>query len=88
MLGDYGSARANFKWNQVLHKEIELIGSNASRDAWEAAVMIATSEEIPLHRLITHRFSPLGYEAAYQLARGKNGDVVKVVLEWIPDRQS
>ena len=40
---EFLSTHANFPWSQLLHRDIELIGSNASAEAWPAAVRIATS---------------------------------------------
>ena len=51
VIGDYGSARAGFPWNHLLHRELELIGSNASAGAWDEAVALAVSGEVPLGRL-------------------------------------
>ncbi|MFB3893923.1 MAG: zinc-binding dehydrogenase [Phycisphaerae bacterium] len=42
VIGDYGAARAGFPWNRILHRELELIGSNASAGAWGEAVALAT----------------------------------------------
>lgn len=42
IVGDYGDARAGFKWNRILHQELEIIGSNASADAWPEAVRRAS----------------------------------------------
>jgi L-iditol 2-dehydrogenase len=42
VLGDYSAARADFAWNHLLHRELELIGSNASAGAWPEAVRLAT----------------------------------------------
>ena len=37
----YGRGRAAFLWNRILHKELEIIGSNASAGAWPEAVHLA-----------------------------------------------
>jgi len=82
LLGDYGASRANFRWNRLLHGEIELIGSNASAGAWPEAVRLAVSGELPLARLITHRLPAARFAEGIQLARSRAQDVVKIVLEW------
>ena len=82
VIGDYGSARAEFRWNHLLHRELELIGSNASAGAWPEAVRLATGGEVPLGRLLTHRLPVERYEEAIELVGGRRPDVIKVVLEW------
>lgn len=81
VLGDYGDGRADFFWNDLLHRELRLIGSCASAGAWEEAVELALGEEIPLDRLISHRLPARSYAEAFELVR--NGrDAIKVVLDW------
>jgi len=82
ILGDYGSLTADFPWNDLLHREIELIGSNASAGAWDEAVRLAVEEKLPLHRLVTHRLPAERFAEGMELVRSKRSDVVKVVLEW------
>ena len=82
VIGDYDEARAQFAWNDLLHREIQLIGSVASAGAWPEAVRLATSGRLPLERLVTHTFPPEQYEQAVQLtAQGKH-DCIKAVLQW------
>lgn len=82
LLGDYGDGCASFRWNRLLHGEIELIGSNASAGAWPEAVRLAVSGELPLACLISHRLPAVHFAEGIQLARGHAPDVVKIVLEW------
>jgi L-iditol 2-dehydrogenase len=82
VLGDYGEARASFAWNHLLHREIELIGSNASAGSWPEAVHLAVTGQLPLQRLVSHRFPATQFARGIQLMRGRTADVVKVVLEW------
>ena len=82
VLGDYDQARAGFAWNDLLHREIELIGSNASAGAWPEAVRLAVSGGLPLARLVTRRFPPEQFAEAVELAaRGKN-QCAKVIIDW------
>ena len=81
MLGDYGQARADIPWNHLLHNELELIGSNASAEAWPEAVRLAVEDRIPLDRLITHRLPAARGPEAVELARA-NRDAIKVAMEW------
>lgn len=81
VLGDYGSERAGFAWNDLLHRELEIVGSNASAEAWPEAVRLAVNEALPLERLISHRLPADQFAAALELIR-TSPDAVKVVLEW------
>jgi threonine dehydrogenase-like Zn-dependent dehydrogenase len=80
VLGDYGAARADFTWNHLLHREIELIGSNASASAWPEAVSLAVGG-LPLDRLISHRLPAERFQDGLALAR-QRGAAIKVILEW------
>jgi len=82
VIGDYGEDRSEFRWNDLLHREMEIIGSNASAGAWPEAIRLATQDGLPLHRLVTHRFPAANFAEAIELAGSHRPDVVKVVLEW------
>lgn len=81
-MGDYGAGRANFLWIDLLHRELEIIGSNASAGAWDEAVHLAVTANLPLSRLITHTFPADQYQTGYELTRGRSSEVIKVVLDW------
>jgi len=81
VVGDYRKARADFPWNRILHRELELIGSNASAGSWDEAVQLAVSGDVPLHRLISRIIAADSFHEAIALSR--DGDnVLKVVLQW------
>ena len=82
VLSDYGRETASFPWNRILHKELRLIGSNASAGAWPEAVEMAGDPEFPLARLVSARLPAERFEEAIDLVRRRRDDVVKVVLEW------
>ncbi|HEY3323281.1 MAG TPA: zinc-binding dehydrogenase [Planctomycetota bacterium] len=82
VLGDYDDAHANFRWNHLLHREIELVGSNASAGAWDEAVRLATTGAVQLEKLITHRIPVSRFAEGMELVRGRRADVIKVVMEW------
>lgn len=82
VLGDYGSACARFPWNTLLHRELELIGSNASEGGWERAVSVAAWEQERLARLVTHHLPAARFEEAFALAKNRRSGAVKVVLDW------
>lgn len=84
ILSDYGDdVRSRFIWNDLLHREFELIGSNASAGAWQEAVQLAVCGELPLDCLITHRFSAMEFDKAFDIMRTRRQDAVKVILEWV-----
>ena len=82
VLGDYGQAHAAFPWNHLLHRELELIGSNASADAWPEAVRLAQSLREQLARLVTHRLPAARFAEGMALLHRRDESVVKIVLEW------
>jgi len=81
LIGDYDQARAAFPWNTLLHKELELIGSNASALGWPEATRLATEPGFPLARLVSARFPAARFAEGVALVRGR-GDQVKIVVEW------
>ena len=80
-IGDYGPSRADFPWNRLLHRELELIGSNASAGAWPEAVRLAAGRTVPLEPLVSRRLPAASFAEAIELARTAR-DVIKVVMEW------
>lgn len=81
VLGDYGDGRADFAWNRLLHRELELIGSNASAGAWPEAVRLATSHTVPLELLVSRCMPASSCTEAIDLVR-RSRDMIKVVLTW------
>jgi 2-desacetyl-2-hydroxyethyl bacteriochlorophyllide A dehydrogenase len=81
MVGDYGPGTAAFKWNLILHQELELIGTNASAGAWPEAVRLVTEENLPVQRLVTHQFKVPQFAEAFSLVRART-QAIKVLLRW------
>jgi L-iditol 2-dehydrogenase len=82
IVGDYGAAHADFRWNRVLLGELELIGSNASAGAWPEAVSLAIGGALPLQRLVTHRLPAARFAEGLAAMRDRRSGAIKVVLEW------
>jgi len=82
VLGDYGMARADFRWNHLLWGEWEIIGSNASAGAWAEAVQLAAGGEIDLGRLVTRVYPLAEWQGAFDLVRDRQAGAIKVVLSW------
>jgi len=81
VVGDYDMGRADFAWNDLMHRELDLIGSCASAGAWAEAVSLATSGAVPLDRLISHHVRTSDYAHGIERARNDR-DALKVVLDW------
>jgi threonine dehydrogenase-like Zn-dependent dehydrogenase len=81
VIGDYGNRQDQVNWNTVLHKELTLVGSNASAGAWDEAVRLAVSGAVPLARLVSKRYAASAGLDAIQAVRSSR-DVVKVVIDW------
>jgi len=82
LLGDYGHAAADFAWNHVLHRELELVGSCASAGAWSEAVRLAEDHKVPFARLVTHILPADRFAEGVALTRSHDDGVIKVVLTW------
>lgn len=82
MIGDYGDARADFPWNKLLHREWQLIGSNASAGAWDAALTIAAEQRPALASLISHRLPIRKADEGIRLMRQRTEPVLKIILQW------
>jgi 2-desacetyl-2-hydroxyethyl bacteriochlorophyllide A dehydrogenase len=82
VLGDYEDARASFRWNDLLHREIHISGSNASAGAWLSAVRLAIDSSLPLEKLITHRLPYTRYAEAVRLTGQQKDQCIKVILDW------
>jgi L-iditol 2-dehydrogenase len=82
LVGDYGSIKGESVWQEMLLKELTLIGSNASADAWPEAVELATSGKLDLEKMISQRLAAQDFQAGIEFMNARRGDVTKVVLEW------
>ena len=82
IVSDYKGRVARFKLNAILHKELRIIGSNASQGAWKEAVRLAVEDRLPLDKLITHRLPAEQFEEGLILMQSREQNVIKVILEW------
>ncbi len=81
IVGDYGAAQADFRWNDILHRELELIGSNASAEAWPEAVSLAVPLRAQLESMVTAVYPARQYPEAIEAVRTRR-DTIKIVLSW------
>ena len=82
VVGDYDAARADFGWNDMMHRELEIIGSNASAGGWPEAARLAAAGEITLAPLVTQQLPAERFAEGVELTRSRSGEVIKVVLMW------
>jgi threonine dehydrogenase-like Zn-dependent dehydrogenase len=82
VIGDYDEARTGFAWNTLLHRELTLVGSNTGAGAWPLAVKLLVEGNLPLARLVTHRFPPEHFAAAFELVRGRKDGIIKAAITW------
>ncbi|MGC9469606.1 MAG: zinc-dependent alcohol dehydrogenase [Anaerolineae bacterium] len=79
--GDYGESRADFAWDDFLHRELSIVGNSTVVGALSEAVQTVAAGDLPLTRLVTHRFPADEFAEAMALIRAERDDV-KVVLDW------
>jgi threonine dehydrogenase-like Zn-dependent dehydrogenase len=82
VVGDYGAACADFPWNTILHREITMVGSNASAGAWPEAVRLAAEHRTMLEKFVTHVVPAADFARGIELVRDRASGAVKVVLQW------
>lgn len=81
IVGDYNKARADFLWNHLLINELELIGSNASAQAWPEAVQTAVAVRQNLAELISGEWPAAKFAAAFDAVK-HNREIIKAILRW------
>ncbi len=82
VLGGYSDGRAGFRWNDLLHREWTLIGSNTGSGAWGEAAAWLCGESTIFEPLITHRYPFARYAEALATVRDRSSGAAKVVLSW------
>lgn len=81
IVGDYKQSKADFLWNHLLHYELEMIGSNASAQAWPEAVQTAIAMQKELAELISGEWPAAKFAAAFDTMK-HNREIIKAVLRW------
>jgi len=81
VVGDYKQAEADFPWNHLLHNELELIGSNASAQAWPEAVQTAITIQKDLAKLISGEWSVVKFSDAVNAVK-HDREIIKAILRW------
>jgi len=81
IVGDYQQSKASFLWNHLLHNELELIGSNASAQAWPEAVQTAITIQKDLVKLISGEWSVVKFSDAVNAVK-HDRKIIKAILRW------
>ncbi|MBU0715467.1 MAG: zinc-binding dehydrogenase [Verrucomicrobia bacterium] len=81
VVGDYKKARSGFLWNHLLINELELIGSNASAQAWPEAVQTAIIIQKDLAKLISGEWAVVKFSDAVSTVK-HNREIIKAILRW------
>ncbi|HBC87032.1 MAG TPA: hypothetical protein DCZ94_08770 [Lentisphaeria bacterium] len=81
LIGNYVEVRSEVILQEFLHKEFELLGSNASAGAWEEAVRIAAEGKLPLRKIVSGVYKAEDFEKAMDTARN-NRSSMKILLKW------
>jgi L-iditol 2-dehydrogenase len=66
--------------NQLVLKDLKVVGAQTDRHGWEEVIALVTSGELNLKKLITHRFPLEEGPAAFHLVRNREQAVIKAVL--------
>jgi L-iditol 2-dehydrogenase len=80
VLGDYRQHRAAIPMLRVLHRNLTVVGANASPGTWHRAVDLAGSGLVRLGPMVTHRFSRRHFAEALEQVRGKTEGLIKAVF--------
>ncbi|MFB1099351.1 MULTISPECIES: zinc-binding dehydrogenase [Terribacillus] len=78
-VGLFAEAAIPFDMEQVIQKELKIIGSRSQKPAdWEPSLHLMESGAVDAAALVTHIFDITEWEKAYQLI--KSGEAIKVLL--------
>ena len=69
-----------FDLNQIVLKDLVVLGAQSDRNGWEEVIELVTSGTLDLRSLITHRFSLEEGRRAYDLVGKREESVIKAVL--------
>ena len=82
LLGDYARASATVPWQRWLHREYEVMASNASAGAWPEALEAAARLGSTLDALVTHTVRPDEVEHGIELMRDRSSGAIRVLIDW------
>jgi L-iditol 2-dehydrogenase len=80
LYGVYEHAVDHLDMNQVVLKDLMVVGAQSDRNGWEDVIALVTSGALNLRKLITHRLPLEEGQAAFNLVRNREQAVIKAVL--------
>ncbi|HET6219910.1 MAG TPA: alcohol dehydrogenase catalytic domain-containing protein [Acidobacteriaceae bacterium] len=80
LYGVYEHAIDHLDMNQVVLKDLTVVGAQSDRNGWEEVIALVTSRALNLRKLITHRLPLEEGQAAFDLVRNREQAVIKAVL--------
>jgi L-gulonate 5-dehydrogenase len=69
-----------FDLNQIVLKDLTVLGAQSDRTGWEVVIALVTSGALNLKGLVTHRFSLEEGPQAYDLVRSREETLIKAVM--------
>jgi 2-desacetyl-2-hydroxyethyl bacteriochlorophyllide A dehydrogenase len=81
LYGVYEHAIDHLDLNQLVLKDLTVVGAQSDRNGWEDVIALVTSGALNLRKLITHRLPLEEGQAAFNLVRNREQAVIKAVLQ-------
>jgi 2-desacetyl-2-hydroxyethyl bacteriochlorophyllide A dehydrogenase len=82
VVGDYAGQSVTLDPATIVHRNLMIIGSNASPGTWDTALRLAASGQVRLSPLISDAYPIEEWQTALDVARSHRSDAVKVVLSF------
>jgi 2-desacetyl-2-hydroxyethyl bacteriochlorophyllide A dehydrogenase len=80
LYGVYEHEIDHLDMNQLVLKDLTVVGAQSNRHGWEEVIALVTSGALNLKKLITHRFPLEEGQTAFRLVRDRKQAVIKAVL--------
>ena len=81
VLGYYADEMVEIRPSDIMMRDLEVLGSVCPTGAWDAALALLADGRVNTEPLITHAFPLERFAEAYEIARGRTGGAIKVMLE-------
>lgn len=82
VVSDYAGRTVTLDATSIVHRNLTVMGSNASPGSWDTALALVTAARVHLSPLISHVYPLEGWQTALNVARSHRDDVVKVVISF------
>jgi threonine dehydrogenase-like Zn-dependent dehydrogenase len=80
VVGDYAGQTVTLDPLTVVHRNLTIVGSNASPGTWDSALALVAAGRVHLSSLISESYGIEQWETALDVARSHRDNVIKVVL--------